>query len=102
MEQSIAQIILQQLGGNRFKVMTGAKNFMTGGNDLHFRIPGNLTLNGINAVRITLDPSDTYTVIFSKIRGYNIKEIATFSDVYCDNLREIFENTTGLRTHLYA
>jgi hypothetical protein len=41
--------------------MTGAKNFAGSENSLSFRIPGSgFAGDGINAVHITLDPSDTY------------------------------------------
>jgi hypothetical protein len=100
MENNVGQIILRQLGGNRFITMTGAKNFLTGGKDLTFRIPGNITKNGVNVVKIVLDPSDTYTVTFSKLRGIKLTPVSTHEDVYCDNLRDVFETNTGLRTSL--
>jgi len=97
----IAKTIIEQLGGNRFAAMTGAKNFTSLGNGLSFKLPGaGFTKNSINYVKIILDPSDTYTVEFGKIRGINYKVINTLNDVYFDQLQEIFTRETGLNTHL--
>ena len=96
----IAKTILQQLGGSKFLVMTGAKNLLDHGNALSMRISGNMTRNRINYVKITLDPSDTYTVEFGKVRGTKYTVVDSVDDVYCDKLREIFESKTGLLTSL--
>ena len=97
---NVAQTIFKQLGGYRFVAMTGAKNLMSGENSLQFRLPSNFATDGINSVVITLDPSDTYTVRFGKIRGTTYKVICELQDVYCDMLCDIFESHTGLRTSL--
>ena len=97
---TIANTILSQLGGRRFSMMTGAKNFCGTADSLSFRIPGTMTRSRINAVRITLDPSDTYTVVFMAIRGTTIKEASRHEDVYCDSLCELFRNVTGLETRM--
>jgi len=84
-------------------VMTGAKHPMAvDENTLAFKLPGGggFTKDGINKVSITLDPADTYTVRFYRIRSTNFKLVAEYSDVYCDQLKTIFESTTGLRTNL--
>jgi GTP:adenosylcobinamide-phosphate guanylyltransferase len=70
------------------------------GDALSMRLPGNLCKNRINHVKITLDPSDTYTVEFGRIWGTNYKVLDTISDVYVENLREVFEGRTGLATSL--
>lgn len=100
MENNVGVTILQQLGGRRFIATTGAKNFLTGGEDLTFRIPGTMTRNGINVVQIALKPSDTYTITFSKLRGLKMTQVSVHSDVYVENLREVFEDATGLRVSL--
>jgi hypothetical protein len=101
---AVAKTILEQLGGNKFAVMTGAKGFYAGSSELQFSLPGNpgFVKDGINKVVISLDPSDTYTVTFYRVakKGLGAKVKASFSDVYCDALRGIFERTTGLRTSL--
>jgi hypothetical protein len=105
-----AEIILEQLGGRAFIVMTGARDLMScdGGNCLSLRLPSNFAKDGINSVKIKLEPSDTYSIVFSRVRmvrdkqkgGYDydksVKLIAKIEDVYSDNLREVFERHTGL------
>ncbi|UCQ29621.1 hypothetical protein DCF83_18045 (plasmid) [Edwardsiella tarda] len=96
----IAIEILKQLGGKRFIAMTGAKKFVALDNGgLLFVLPSNFARNGINHVKITLDPSDTYTIVFYKVRGALIKEINSFSMIYCDQLQYIFTQETGLNTY---
>ena len=97
---TIAQTILQQLGGNKFIVMTGAKNFMDLGNGLSFKLPSNFATNGINYVKVTLQPSDDYTVEFGKLRGVKYTALKTVDGIYCDVLQDLFTRTTGLDTHM--
>lgn len=94
----VAMEILRQLGGQRFKAMTGARNFVGDKDKITFHIPK--AKNKINIVRITLDPTDTYTVEFMNVRRYVTTPIKKVEDVYADNLREVFETNTGLRTSL--
>lgn len=102
MSNEIATTILQQLGGRKFQVMTGAKNFISHGaeNALSFKLPSRFALKGINYVKVILDASDTYTVIFGKVLGRTYKEIARYSDIYNDMLQSLFTRETGLDTHL--
>lgn len=97
-----ASIILEQLGGNKFKVMTGAKNFLTNGNDLTFSLPGSggFCKNGINRVNIALTPADLYNVKFYRLRGAKLVTVSEHTDIYCDGLRELFERETGLATSM--
>ena len=95
---SIAQTILQQLGGNRFIMMTGAKNLLNNITGLTFKIMRNA--KGVTHVKITLTPLDLYHVEFIKIRGTNISTVSEFDNVYCDQLVKLFEKETGLYTHL--
>ncbi len=92
---TIANTILSQLGGRRVAAMIGVSTFVGSDDALSFRFKAK-ALKGINHVEIKLDPSDTYTVTFRKIRGTDVKEIAKISDVYCDTLRGVIESTTGL------
>lgn len=102
MSLTVANTILSQLGGSKFRVMTGAYNFVGSENDLSFRIPGQgFAKDSINVVRIRLDPSDTYTMIFSRLRGTKSTIVKEVSDVYNDSLTRIFESVTGLRTRLF-
>ena len=93
-----AQIILAQLGGNRFSAMTGAKDFVTSGNNLSFKIGKNT--GKVTHVIIDLDAADTYTVGFFNIRGASFKALSSHPMVYSENLRALFERVTGLRVSL--
>lgn len=94
----IAEEILRQLGGMKFIAMTGARHLLAGESDLKFQIPSGFALQGINVVKITLDPSDTYTIMFMRfrVRTGECKTIKQIDGVYADQLREIFTNETGL------
>jgi hypothetical protein len=92
-QQTIAQTILSQLGGNKFLVMTGAKDLLAGSNSLQFRLP-KMGTNKINTVRITLLRDDSYRIEFWKIRGISTTFIGCF-DIMAEQLREVFEFNTG-------
>jgi hypothetical protein len=98
----IANTILSQIGGRQMASMTGAKDFTAIENGLQFKLPSNFAKDGINCVRVVLDPCDTYTVTFLKVRGTSVKQIASYDQTYCDQLRGLFEEVTGLRTSLSA
>ncbi len=95
----VANTILEQLGGNRFLAMTGAKQLVGMDNGLMFGLPRGAK-DGINKVRITLTPDDFYTVEFFKIRGIDVRPVGECEMVYADTLRATFEKLTGLRTSL--
>lgn len=100
----VAQTILAQLGGRMFVMMTGAKDILGHAGDdasspfVQFRIGRNA--KGVSHVRVTLDPSDTYTVKFMKNSVRGSKTLAEISDIYAENLRNVFEMHTGLYTSL--
>jgi len=94
---SVVKVIYNQIGGNRFKTMTGARNFVNHGNALSFRIP---RTNSINYIKITLDADDTYSMEFGRIHGNNYTVVKELSGIYCDQLEEIIADTTGLATRL--
>ena len=99
---TVAKTILNQLGGNRFIVMTGARNLVGSDDSLSFRLPGGggFCKNGINCVKITLNGSDLYDVKYMRTRGAKVKVIEEVNDLYFDNLTDSFERVTGLRTSL--
>ena len=94
----VAKTILEQLGGNKFIAMTGAKNFVGSETGLSFKIGRNA--KSISHVRIELDPSDTYTIKFLRVRKHEVKEISSFSGVYFDSLQSVFTANTELYTSL--
>ena len=65
MNKQIANTILSQLGGHKFIVMTGAKNFVAIENGIRFNIGQNGSK--ANMVKVVLDWDDTYTMQFIKI-----------------------------------
>lgn len=91
-----AKTILNQLGGNRFIAMTGAQCY-SDKNKLIVKFKGSKISNYVS---ITLNGSDLYDVEFKKLRGMDFKTIATFNDIYCDMLTNIFEQTTKLYTRI--
>ena len=96
---SIANTILQQLGGNRFTAMTGSKNFVDHGNALSFKFPKPRGRK-VNYLKIVLCEDDTYTMAFGYIRGLKFTATPPISNVYADMLQPIFTAETGLYTHL--
>jgi len=94
--KQIAAEILRQFGGRRFIAMTGAKNLMSHGSGLSFRLPSRFARQGINYVKVTLTPMDEYDIEFGKVWGTKYRAITTHEGVYCDMLRDIFTDATGL------
>jgi hypothetical protein len=97
--QEVAHTILNQLGGQRFIAMTGAKKFSAGDECLNFWIP---LKNGINNVNIALDVNDTYRMTFNKWNAKKLENrlVYTVANVYWDQLQDIFTEQTGLYTKL--
>lgn len=100
-DMTVASIILNQLGGARFTMMTGAKDYVASDDWLKFRLPARSTKNKCTHVRIILDPSDTYTMEFLKwnSRKVEMQVVSKYSNVYCDSMQDLFEEETGLLVH---
>jgi hypothetical protein len=88
------------LGGNRFIAMTGAKDFVKDDKEqmVIFHIGRNS--KGVNYVRITLTPDDTYKMEFLSMRNLELKVKSKVDGVYNDQLQEIFTEHTGMYTSL--
>ena len=111
---TVAQTILNQLGGNKFIAMTGSKNFTSDGNTLNMTLTGNRS--GANHLKITLNGLDTYDMEFIKYTKARVKidkankavnytpdkliTVKSLDGIYCDQLQDIFTSVTGLETHL--
>jgi len=107
---TVAQTILDQLGGSKFIVCTGSKNFTADGNTLKMKLAGNRSK--ANYLSITLNGLDLYDMSFNKIteakfnvktgkfRKYENKEITVLNGVMFDQLQSLFTSVTGLDTHL--
>jgi hypothetical protein len=99
----VAQTISDQIGRKAF-LMLGAKDLMGDANSLTFKIGRNA--QGVTHVRVQLDPDDTYTMQFLKVRNskkppyYERKVLSEASGIYVDQLRSIITEKTGLYTSL--
>ena len=111
---TIAKQILSYLGGNKFVACTGCKDFMTNAeqDSLTMTIPR----NGSKANRLEVKydwGTDTFTMRFYRHSNGRFSqkkwlegkeawtppkdtELKTYDGVYCDMLRRIFENYTGM------
>jgi hypothetical protein len=95
-DMTVANTILQQLGGRRFMVMTGSKHFVGSENSLSFKVGSND--KRVTHVRVTLLPSDTYKVEALKIRNLVVTVADEADGIYCDVLADVFTRMTGLYT----
>lgn len=107
---TIANTILSQLGGNKFLVMTGARDLINIGNGLQFTIGRNSSQ--ANRIIIRLNGNDLYNMSFIKITKGGLdkktwtwkegqhKTIKEFNDIFFDQLQELFTQVTGMNTHL--
>ena len=97
--KQIAKTILQQLGGNKFIAMTGAKNLGFTDKGLQMKIGRNS--KGVTHVIIDLDRGkDLYDIEFVKVRGTKRTTVKKLKGIYADQLGEIFTRYTGLRIRL--
>ena len=112
---TVHKIILEQLGGRQFLMMTGSKNLLYSEKEDNF-LSMRLTRNKIGAqyLKIILTPMDVYRMEFSKVvRKYEtlpmskkkfcadekLVIIKTVEPVYDDQLQAVFTEVTGLYTH---
>lgn len=95
--QEIAQTIVQQLGGGKFRMMTGAKDFVALDHGVQFMIP---QANKVRKVQIVLNGADLYTMAFYSIRKTDIKLLKSVHGLYADQLQKTFTEATGLYTSL--
>ena len=96
--KEIAQTILQQLGGNKFIAMTGAKNLGFTDKGLQMKIGRNA--KGVTHVIIELTSMDLYDIEFVKVRAMKRTTIKKLKGIYADQLGEIFKKYTGLNIRL--
>ena len=92
--------LLQQLGGNRFIMMVGAKNLVVdkSKNELHMKIGRNS--KGVSHVRIRLSSMDLYDMEFLQVRAGKIKIKSKEKGVYADQLGKMFKKNTGMNVRL--
>lgn len=97
MSMEVANTIRDQVG-HRALMMIGAKNLTGDKNSLSFKIGRNSA--HVTHIRVTLEPSDTYTVQFYRVRRHNRTLVSEERDIYGDGLRDCIERNTGLYTSL--
>ena len=97
---TVAKTILEQLGGNKFCMMTGAKNLAGDENSLSMRIGRNSSNS--NYLKITLNSMDTYDMEFAKLtRMGEKKSVTEYNNIYNDMLTDTFTAHTGMHTSLF-
>lgn len=94
---SVAQTILEQLGGNRFLAMTGAKDLVADARSLTLKLP---RPSRMTALVVTLDPTDTYTLQTYRGHGVRMTPARRLTGVHADQLQDSFRALTGLDTVL--
>lgn len=102
-DMTVANTILQQLGGQRFLTMTGAKNLTGDTRSLTMKLPANITKGRITHMKITLTYADLYLLEAIKQKrapSFEVRTVQTEDGIYAENLRETFEEMTGLLVHL--
>lgn len=97
-ERQIGKTILEQLGGGRFQVMTGAKAV-----GIQDGLLLQLKMTKIaKYLEIKLNGMDLYDLTFYNFNKKDWKKVIKkeIKDVYCDQLVAIFERETKLYTSL--
>ncbi len=97
-DMAIPAEILKQLGGNKFVVMTGARNLAGGENHISCKIMRNCMK--VTHIKIELNGLDLYDMTFYAIRGASFKIKSEAKNVYFDMLQSTFTEHTGLNTSL--
>lgn len=98
-DQTIAKMILNQFGGNKFIAMTGAKAFIASENTLSFKIGKNSSK--CNSVKVVYNfGKDLYEMEFLYVSINGVKVLKKFEDVYSDSLCDRFTEFTGMHTSL--
>ncbi len=96
----VARIIWEQLGGNKFRMMTGAKHLAGDENSLSMKIGRNSSNS--NYLKITLNSMDTYDMTFAKLTKMGeLKSVSEYNNIYNDMLTDTFTAHTGMYTSLF-
>ena len=96
----VARIIWEQLGGNKFRMMTGAKTLLNLGDGVAMKLGRNSSNS--NYLKITLNSMDTYDMTFAKLtRMGELKSVKEYNNVYNDMLTDTFTSHTGMYTSLF-
>ena len=94
---NIAATIVNQLGGGRkLQMMIGLKQLINEPNGVTLVFPKPKHRGAVNRVRITLNGLDLYDMEFIRTHGRSVKVVKEFNDVYAEDLKDRFEDGTGL------
>jgi len=94
---NIAATIIRQLGGGRkLQMMIGLKQLINEPNGVTLVFPLPKHPGAVNRVRITLNGKDLYDMEFIRTRGRSQKIVKEFNDVYAEDIKDRFEEGTGL------
>lgn len=101
MFNQVTQTIFNQMGGWQFANLVGTKAIGSQGDTLLVRFTGKAK-SRINLLKVTLSPDDTYAVEFCRASKAGTVTVKEYNGVYCDQLKDLFEETTGLYVSLFA
>ena len=94
---AIAATIVQQLGGGRkLQMFIGLKQLINERNGVTLVFPKPKHRGAVYRVRITLNGKDLYDMEFIRTHGRSVKVVREFNDVYAEDLKDRFEDGTGL------
>jgi hypothetical protein len=96
--ETLQQLTLSNNPIGRLRTMIGADSFTKEGEEsswVAFKFKAKAK-NKANYIKITLNPMDTYDLEFCNIRGMKVNWLEPITNVYCDQLKEVFEIETGL------
>jgi hypothetical protein len=94
---NIAATIIRQLGGGgKLQMMIGLKQLINEPNGVTLVFPLPKHRGAVNRVRITLNGKDLYDMEFIRTRGRSQKIVKEFNDVYAEDIKDRFEEGTGL------
>ena len=100
----VIETMINQLGGTKFFLMTGSKPQYKDISTDSPLIALKLTKNNSKANYLTIQyirSTDLYKIEFIKMTKTERKIVSSFENIYNDQLTEIFESETGLRTTLF-
>jgi len=103
---TVAETILKQLGGNKFRMMTGALvisgNHRLAGDENSLSMKIGRNSSNSNYLKITLNSMDTYDMKFCKLtRKFEEKSVSEYNNIYNDMLTDQFTAHTGMYTSLF-
>lgn len=94
-DTTVAQNILNQMGGRRVQVMVNGRDFVYDDNSVSFKFSGS---QKTNQVHVKLNGMDTYNVTFYKWKPQKLEhtKVKEVNGIYAEDLKPFFEDTTGL------